>query len=255
MTARLMDFLRERGVTGADWAVLLGSGLAPLEEPLSPDLVATYDEMPDWFVPTVHGHAGRLLTAEVGGRRILLFEGRNHYYEGNSLRPMHLFADLVHALAIPRAMITCAVGGVASRLAPGDIFLIEDSINLLFGPPHGLTGTRRGGYYNPLLCNRFQSCARELGLSVERGTLSSVQGPCYETPAEVRFLATIGTDVVSMSTVHESALLAERGIEVLGVACVSNVHHPGVEEVNHHGVVGAVAEAARGVGRIFRKMR
>lgn len=254
MSERLLAHLATLGVTNADWAVLLGSGLAPLEEPLAPKLVARYADLPDWFVPTVHGHGGRLLLSELNGQRILIFEGRNHFYEGNDLEPMRKFADLVSALAIPRALITCAVGGIAQRLSAGEVFLIDDTINLLFGPRQKPSGEHRGRMFDRGLRMRFQETARELGIPVKRGVLTTLSGPTYETPAEVEFLTRIGTEVVSMSTVYESALLAERGLEVLGVACVSNVHGPGIGVVDHSSVVTAVTSAAREVGRIFHKM-
>jgi len=223
---RLLDEVRSQtGVAVFDLAVVLGSGwkeAADLGETLG---VFNYEDWPCFPGGQIEGHRGQLLAVRISSWNILFFSGRFHCYQNISAFQAALPARFAHALGCQRILLTCATGGINENYQPGDFMLVEDHINLLGDNPlRGLAGNTfidLVGLYDQSLYDRL-SCCQPAGLCLHRGVLAAMPGPSYETPAEIRFLRTIGADVVSMSTVSEAIMARFLGMQVAAVAFIAN---------------------------------
>lgn len=227
---RAVAFLKKCGVAAPETAVILGSGLQELWPGLSPAVDVPYQEIRGWPVGAVAGHAGRFVAGELAGRQVALLLGRAHRYEGFSARELAFPVSAVAGLGAVRLFVTCAAGAVNPDFNPGDLVLITDHINLQgadpsAGPASELPGplfTDMTEAYSPHLRRMARAAADRLGMKLREGVYAAVIGPSYETPAEVRYLRTIGADLVGMSTVPEVIAARRLGLDVLGVACVTN---------------------------------
>ena len=242
---------RLTGIEQHDVAVILGSGWGPAVDAFGATNAeveyALIDGMPS---TSVVGHAGKLRSVRVGdGRNALVFMGRTHYYEG------HGTASVVHnvrtaAAAGARAVIlTNAAGGLNPQWRPGTPVLIADHINLTATSPIvGATFIDLTNAYSP----RLRELCTSIDPSLAEGVYAGLPGPHYETPAEIRYLRTIGADLVGMSTVLETIAAREAGLEVLGVSLVTNLA-AGLsgEPLNHEEVLEAGRAATARMGALL----
>ncbi|GAW27847.1 MULTISPECIES: purine-nucleoside phosphorylase [unclassified Carboxydocella] len=233
--------------------LVLGSGLGSLAEEIEETVILDYAEIPYFPVSTVAGHAGRLVIGLLSGKRVMAMQGRFHYYEGYSLQEVTFPIRVMQALGIKELIVTNACGGMNPTFAPGDLLLISDHINFigsnpLIGPNLEEFGPRfpdMSEAYSRRLRALARQVAGEQGVKLQEGVYVPVSGPNYCTPAELIFLRQIGGDAVGMSTVPEVIVANHGGMEVLGIACVTDMaigEH--LEKLEHEQVV-AVAEQAR----------
>lgn len=223
-------WLRERYGSPPDTAVVLGSGLGEFTRVLEDAVACAYEDVPGWPAAAVVGHAGQLVIGRIGERRVAVLSGRVHYYEGHDMRTVTFAVRALGRYGIRHLVLTNAAGGIADRLTPGTLMLIDDHINLmgtnpLIGPNEGRLGVRfpdMTEVYSARLRELAADAAARLAIRLERGVYAAVHGPSYETPAEIRFLRTIGADAVGMSTVPEAIAARHMGVEVLGISCISN---------------------------------
>ena len=167
---------------------------------------------------------------ECGGGTVAVFQGRFHAYEGHALSAVTLPVRVLQALGVRRVVLTAAVGGIRAGLEPGSIVAISDHLNLMGANPLSGPNDERLGVRFPDLSAVYSARlrelagveARKLGMDLSEGVYAALAGPCYETPAEVRMLRVLGADVVGMSTVPEAIAACHGGMEVLGLAVVSN---------------------------------
>lgn len=228
--AAAAGWLRERHGDPPEVAIVLGSGLGEFTRALDDAVVCAYDDVPNWPASAVVGHAGRLVVGSIAGRRVAALSGRAHYYEGHDLRTVTFATRALALYGVPRIVLTNAAGGINFDLTPGTLMLIEDHINLmganpLVGPNEDRFGVRfpdMTEVYSRRLRGIAGDVAGRLGIRLGRGVYVAVHGPSYETPAEIRFLRTIGADAVGMSTVPEAIVARHMGMEVLGLSCISN---------------------------------
>jgi purine-nucleoside phosphorylase len=212
-------------------AVVLGSGLGDFADTLREAVAIPYAELPHWPVSHVVGHAGRLVIGNVGGRRIAGLAGRVHFYEGHTLDAVVFAVRVMGRLGIRQVVLTNAAGGINTAFAQGVLMIIDDHINLLgsnplVGPNDERLGTRfpdMSEVYSSRLRAVADTAAAAAGVPVTHGVYVAVHGPSYETPAEIRYLRTIGADAVGMSTVPEAIAARHMGIEVLGISCITNM--------------------------------
>jgi len=235
---------RKAGVAPFDLAVVLGSGLGAFAEQLADPVFFSYLDFPCFPRSTVAGHAGRLVAGKYEGWRVLAFQGRHHLYEGYDARQVTVNVRIAHALGVPRLLLTNACGAVNSNFRAGDFMYIADHINLLGDNP--LRGEAADPFidlshlYRQDLFVPLQSHAQREGISLHRGVLAALPGPSYETPAEIRALALLGADAVSMSTVPEAILGKYLGLEVVGLSFLSNAAAGlGTSPLNHQEVLAA----------------
>ena len=212
-------------------AIVLGSGLGDFADTLLDAIATPYGEIPHWPASKVVGHAGRLVIGTVAGKRIAALAGRVHFYEGHDLGIVVFATRVMARLGVTRMILTNAAGGINTGFAQGALMIIDDHINLLgtnplVGPNDDRFGPRfpdMSEVYSKRLRDIADEAARARGVDVSHGVYVAVHGPSYETPAEIRYLRTIGADAVGMSTVPEAITARHMGLEVLGISCITNM--------------------------------
>jgi purine-nucleoside phosphorylase len=213
--------------------LILGSGLGGLAESVEQATVIPFGQLPRWPISTVVGHQGHLVFGTLEGRRVMVMQGRAHYYEGYSMAQVGLPVRVMQRLGVKILVVTNAAGAVNPDFRPGELMLITDHLNLigmagltpLRGPNLEEFGPRfpdMGRAYDRELCNLARKVATENGLQLWEGVYVCLAGPSFETPADLRFLRTIGADAVGMSTVPEVTVARHAGTRVLGISGISN---------------------------------
>jgi purine-nucleoside phosphorylase len=239
-------------------AIVLGSGLGHLGERVTDATHIPYDRIPGFHVPTAPGHKGELVSGMLGGKHVLVQSGRFHGYEGYSADETCLPIRVFATLGIKTLIITNAAGGIRREFKPGTLMILNDHINLTGRNP--LIGPVRPGEtrfpdmtnpYDPILRLVARKVARERGIAVEEGVYLGLMGPTYETPAEVRMVATLGGDGVGMSTVLEVIVARARGMRCLGISTITN---PGagisLTPLNHEEVMETAAKVGESLGQL-----
>jgi purine-nucleoside phosphorylase len=234
-------------------AVVLGSGLNELAGRLGEAKAIPYDRMPHFARATVAGHEGKVLLGALGAARVIMFQGRFHYYEGHSLETVTFPVRVLQRLGVSTLILTAATGGVRPGLRAGDLMALADHLNLIGeNPLRGPSDSRLGIRFpdmTEVYSRRLRALARDeakiLGIELKEGVYACMPGPSYETPAEIAMLRAMGADVVGMSTAPEAIVARHAGIEVLAIALVSNAA-AGVtgEPITHEEVLEAGRKAA-----------
>jgi purine-nucleoside phosphorylase len=168
----------------------------------------------------VAGHGGRLTLGDWAGKRVLIFEGRLHYYEGHPWRIVTQAVQIAQFLGARNLLLTNAAGGIHDALAPGSLLAIRD--HLEWTRPACWRSGPRPSPYSPRLLQVLTEAAGEIGFTLPRGVYAAVTGPCYETPAEIRALKIWGADAVGMSTAREIQAGCDLGMECAAVSCITN---------------------------------
>jgi len=237
--------VRERTDFEPSVGIVLGTGLGGLAKEIDCVCEVEYVDIPGFPLSTVESHAGRLLFGSLGGTRVVAMQGRFHLYEGYSMQEIVFPVRVMRTLGAVVLLVSNACGGMHPLWAPGELMLISDHINLLgdnplVGPNDDSLGPRfpdMSAPYDPELRALARSVARDLKIVLHEGVYVAVAGPNLETPAEYRYLRTIGADVVGMSTVPEVIAAVHMSMRVLGVsiitdACLPDALHPvNVEEI------------------------
>jgi purine-nucleoside phosphorylase len=261
LAATAAEAVAERtGVDRHDVAVVLGSGWGPAIDELGETVAEVpITDIPGFPAPSAVGHAGTLRSMDAGGKRLLVFSGRIHLYEGHApQRVAHGVRTAFHA-GCSTIILTNACGGITQGLSVGEPVLLSDHINntgvsSLTGPqppaPYASRFVDLTDAYSP----RLRAIVRELDASVHEGVYVGFHGPEYETPSEVKMAQLLGGDLVGMSTVLETMAARHLGMEVLGVSLVSNLAAglSPVEITGDHVIEVAGASAGR-IGRLLRQ--
>lgn len=224
------DAIRQ-AVGEAEIGVILGSGLGDYVDALEDAKYIEYKDIPGFPVSTAPGHAGRWWTGKLHGKRVCMMQGRFHYYEGYDLKDVTMPVRVMALLGVKTLLVTNAAGGVNTDYAQGCLMLISDFINLsghnpLTGPNLSEFGVRFPDMthaYDVELMAQCRRAAEKLGVDLKEGVYMWMNGPTYETPAEVRMARILGADAVGMSTVPETIVARHCGIRVLGVSCITNM--------------------------------
>ncbi len=244
--------LRGKGAPKPDVAIVLGSGLGPVAEAVCDAVAVPFTDLPCLPAPTVPGHAGRVLLGRLGGRAVIVFQGRVHLYEGHSHAQVIVPVALARRLGAGALVVTNAAGSLRPEVRPGAFVLLSDHIDLADADPTGaheglLDGpkfTPLNDAYAPAWRARARAEAGRFGIVAREGIYAMMRGPAYETPAEIRMLRTLGADVVGMSTVPEVIAARNLGMDVLGITTVTNLA-AGVEGASpSHEEVADVARTA-----------
>jgi purine-nucleoside phosphorylase len=221
-------------------AVILGSGLGDLADGLQNREYVDYKDIPNFPQATVEGHEGRLVFGSVNGVKVVLMQGRFHYYEGYSMKEVTYPVYVMQQLGIKKLIVTNACGGINTDFKPGTLMLIKDFINLfgdnpLIGVNDEQFGTRfpdMSEPYNLELISKAKEIADTMGIEYQEGVYAGFMGPYYETAAEIVAIGRMGADAVGMSTVPETIAANYLGIEVLGISCITNMA-TGIQKVKH----------------------
>jgi len=223
--------------------LILGSGLGVIAEAAENRVILPYGDIPGFHVANVVGHAGQLVVGDIGNVTVIIMQGRFHYYEGVSMEKIAFPIDLMKELRVRSVIITSASGGVNPQLSKGDIMVLDDHINFVFRNPFRpvlrteernrlpkslYTSdighiTRVNDIYDGQLKQLAFDVAMAENIDLKKGVYLMVEGPSYETKAEIKMVRKLGGDVVGMSTVPEALAANRNGMSVLGITYVSNM--------------------------------
>jgi purine-nucleoside phosphorylase len=256
---RAVEYLR--GVM-ADWpatAVVLGSAQSAFVDEVRGARRIPYGEIPGWPTPSVEGHAGELVVGEAGGARVAVLAGRVHLYEGRTPQEAVFGVRVLARLGLKNLILTNAAGGINPAYRRGLLVLITDHINLqglnpLAGENDETLGPRfpdMSRAYAPELRELAAREARALGIELGEGVYAGLLGPSFETPAEIRYLRTIGADLAGMSTVAECIAANHAGVRVLGISTVTNMAAGMQAELSHTEVLETGRAAAGDLARLL----
>ena len=210
--------------------IVLGSGLGGLASRIEGAVAIPFADVPGFPTATVVGHAGKLIAGTLAGRPVVALAGRFHMYEGHDAALAGFPVRVFHALGVRALFVSNAAGGIRRTFRAGDLMLIRDHLNLMFRNP--LIGEVEPGDerfpdmsapYDEAFARQLRGHATALGIPLQEGVYGGLLGPTYETPAEVRMLATLGADAVGMSTVPEVIVARALGMRVAGISCITNL--------------------------------
>ena len=218
----LGEFIPEIGI-------VLGSGLGELADEFC-KLAIPYAEIPNFEASHVSGHKSQLVFAEINNKKVVMMQGRFHYYEGHSMQKVVFPIKVMKKLGVKTVILTNAAGGVNPAFNPSDLMLITDhinhmNVNPLIGKNDDEMGERfpdMSEVYSPKLVELSKKSAKKLGIDVQEGVYMAFTGPSYETPAEVKMARILGADAVGMSTVPEAITAKWAGMDVIGISCICN---------------------------------
>ncbi len=248
------DFIFSRTNLRPQIAIVLGSGLGAFADEFTGATRIPYAEIPYFPRSTAIGHAGQLVIGKVGAIPVAGMQGRVHLYEGYSAKdvvfPIRVFARM----GVKAVILTNAAGGIKREFTQGRLVVISDHINLQgVNPLTGPNDERFGLRFHDMTDayeRRFREMAvgegNRLGIGMNEGVYAGLAGPSYETPAEIRYLRTIGADLVGMSTVPEVIAARHSGMRVLGISCVTNAAAGILDQPLNHVEVLETAERIKG---------
>jgi purine-nucleoside phosphorylase len=228
--------------------IILGTGLGGLVKEITVEHVLPYESIPNFPVSTVEGHSGKLIFGNLGGKNVVAMQGRFHFYEGYTMHQVTFPVRVMKALGVKTICVSNAAGGMNPDFEVGELMIINDHINLfptnpLIGKNINELGPRfpdMSETYNKKLVALALDIAKEKNIKISTGVYAGLTGPCFETPAEYRWLWRMGADVVGMSTVPEVIVAKHAGLNVFGMSIVTdlgvegkvfNVTHEEVQQV------------------------
>jgi purine-nucleoside phosphorylase len=234
--------------------VVLGSGLGDFAGSLANAVSMPYDALPHWPASRVVGHEGRLVVGTSRNKTIAALAGRCHVYEGHDLKTVTFAVRVLGLLGVKTLILTNAAGGVNTSFSEGALMVIDDHINLMGNNPLvGLNDDRFGPRFpdmTEVYSYRLRAVADRagaaMGMKLPHGVYVGLLGPSYETPAEIRYLRTIGVDAVGMSTVPEAIVARHMGMKVLGISCITNMAAGVLPQPLNHDEVMETARRIRG---------
>ncbi len=240
--------------------LVLGSGLGAFAEGLADRVAIPYDRIPHFPVPSgIVGHAGELVLGRVGKTAVVVLSGRVHSYEGRAMPEVVFPARVLARLGVKAVILTNAAGGVRLTFRSGDLMVLTDHINglganPLVGANEDALGPRfpdMSAVYDAGLRNVLKAQARRLRIPLRQGIYVGLQGPSYETPAEIRMWRKLGADAVGMSTVPEAIALRHAGVRVAGISTITNMAAGILKKPLNH---AEVLETTKRVGARFVKL-
>ncbi len=234
-------------------ALVLGSGLGAFADEFSGATRVPYAKIPHFPRSTAIGHAGQLVIGKVDGREVVAMQGRVHLYEGYSAQQVAFPIRVFARMGVRAVILTNAAGGIRQEFTQGRLVLLSDHINLQGANPLIGENEEKFGPRFPDMTTaydkQFRSLAlaeaRRLGIDLGEGVYAALSGPNYETPAEIRYLRSVGADLVGMSTVPEVLAARHSGLRVLGISCVTNAAAGILDQPLNHGDVLKTAERVK----------
>lgn len=242
--------------------IILGTGLSGLVDEIETEVEIPYADIPHFPVSTVESHAGKLIFGKINGVPVVAMAGRFHFYEGYSMRQVTFPVRVMRALGVERLIVSNAAGGTQAHIEAGDLVFVHDHINMqpenpLRGPNDERLGVRFPDLlrtYDEWMISWAEKFAEQNGIRAHRGVYVGLPGPNLETPAEYRFLNTIGGDVVGMSTVPEVLVAKQAGMKIFVVSVVSNQCFP-IEELTETTLEEVIAVVGRATPKVVRLVK
>ena len=229
-----VNFLKSKGVEKPEIGIILGTGLGSLANDVNVEITLDYKDIPHFPLSTVEFHSGKLLYGELGGKKVLVMNGRFHFYEGYTLQEVTFPVRVMKMLGINYLLVSNAAGAVNLNLPKASLMIIDDHINMLPGSP--LVGKNLDELgprfpdmsrpYDPKLISLMEKIAAEKGIKINKGVYVAWIGPNLETRAEYRFIKLMGADAVGMSTVPEVLVANHMGMKVAAVSVITDKGDP-----------------------------
>ena len=246
-----------------DVGIVLGSGLGGLVNEIDVEHALDYASIPNFPVSTVKGHSGKLIFGTLGGRNVVAMQGRFHYYEGYSMQEVTFPIRVLQQLGVHLLVLSNASGGMNPDYHVGDIVILRDHINLM--PTNPLIGKNdeRFGPRFPEMSEAYDAglvklalqVAAELKVRAHAGVYAGLSGPCFETPAEYRYLRIIGADIVGMSTVPEVIVARHSGLRCFAASVVTDLGgFETAEKVSHEEVLRVATQAEKKLTAIVKEV-
>ncbi len=245
------------------FGIILGTGLGKLVDEIDIDCTINYQDIPHFPVSTVESHSGKLIFGHLSGKKVVVMQGRFHFYEGYTAQQITFPVRVMKLLGIEKLFISNACGGVNPDHEIGDLMIINDHINLhpdnpLRGPNLDEFGPRfpdMSEPYDHQMINEALEIANEHKIKVHTGVYASVTGPNLETPAEYRYVRILGADVVGMSTIPENLVARHMSIPVFAISVITDLGVDGrIEKVTLEDVLAAASKAEPFMTTIFREL-
>lgn len=256
------EFLRGKGIVRPDAGIILGTGLGGLTARIENKVEIDYRDIPNFPVPTVEGHEGKLIYGDFGRKKIVAMKGRFHYYEGYGSDTMALPVRVLKYLGIKCLFLSNAAGGVNPDFTIGDIMIITDHISLLPNPLIGRNDERigprfpdMGEAYDSYLIGKAQVIADDLKIKVQKGVYLSTSGPTFETPSEYKFFRIVGADAVGMSTTPEVIVARQMGLPCFAVSIITDLGVEGkIEYTTHESVIEEASKTEERMTALMTEM-
>ena len=236
-----IEFLRSKGFKDPDAGIILGTGLGGLTAKIENSIEIDYKDIPNFPVPTVEGHEGKLIYGDFGKKKIVAMKGRFHFYEGYGSEEIAFPVRVLKHLGINCLFLSNAAGGVNPAFKIGDIMIITDHIHLLpnplIGPNDERIGARfpdMGEAYDKYLVKKALLIAETQKIRIHKGVYLSTSGPTFETPAEYKYFRTVGADAVGMSTTPEVIIARHMGLSCFAVSIITDLGIEGKIEYTTH---------------------
>ena len=254
------SYLLDKTGAAPDIAIIMGSGVSAVDELLTHVVRMHYITIPNCPLPKVAGHSGQVYFGKAHGLNVIVFEGRVHYYEGYSMDDVTFCTRLIGRTGAKTLLLTNAAGAINSSFSEGQLMFISDHINLMGANPLAGPNDDRWGHrfvdqtctYDPALRQKLQEAAKYSSIESVEGVYAAVLGPTYETPAEVRYLRTIGADAVGMSTVPEAIVARHMNLRVAGISLLTNLAAgASAQRINHDDVLTKTARMNADVGALL----
>ncbi len=255
-------YLREQGIDQPEIGIVLGTGLGALAANITDAKIIPYVEIPHFPAATVEFHKGQLIWGSIGNKKVLIMQGRFHFYEGYSMQQITFPVRVMKELGVKNLLLSNAAGGINNDFKKGDLILIDDHINLLpENPLRSLNDPAFGNRfvdmccpYNSVLNKKLKDAADELQIILKKGVYASVPGPNLETRAEYRYIRSIGADMVGMSTVPEVIVANHVGLKCAAISVITDECDPdNLQPVDIKEIIKAAGEADIILSRLIIK--
>ncbi|HRG54391.1 MAG TPA: purine-nucleoside phosphorylase [Bacteroidia bacterium] len=246
-----------------DIGIILGTGLGGLVEQINIKHTLSYEDIPNFRLSTVEGHSGKLIFGELSGKKVVVMQGRFHFYEGYTLQEVTFPVRVMKFLGIQQLFVSNASGGMNPNFEVGDLMIINDHINFigtnpLIGPNIRELGPRfpdMSDVYDKELILRVKDIAAKNSIDLQEGVYLGLSGPTFETPAEYKMLRIWGADTVGMSTVPEIIVARHMGITCFAISIITDLGIPGkIEKITHEEVQRVAAISEKKMTFLFKEL-
>ncbi len=257
------DFLKSANFQDSEIGIVLGTGLGQLIDHIEIKASVDYTDIPFFPEATVESHKGKLIYGQLAGKTVIAMQGRFHLYEGYSHQEVTFPSRVLHALGIQQLLISNAAGAINPQYRKGELFLLDDHINLQGGSPLAIKGIDALGPkfvdmlepYNNKLNTQIESIAKENNITLYKGVYAAVVGPQLETRAEYRYLRTIGADAVGMSTVPEVIVANQLQIPCIAISVLTDECNPdNLQPINIPEIMALAAKAEPKMILLFKEL-
>lgn len=258
-----IEYLGGKTSVNPEIGIILGTGLGDLVNEIEIEHAIPYEFIPNFPVSTVEGHHGQLIFGRMSEHHVVAMQGRFHYYEGYTMQEIAFPIRIMKYLGVSLLILSNASGGLNPGFEIGDLMVIEDHINLmgnnpLLGPNEPEMGPRfldMSKSYDPSLIESVFTIAKRHQIPLRKGVYAAVTGPTFETPAEYRYIRSIGADAVGMSTVPEVITAHHIGMRCFAVSVISDLGVPGkIVEISHQDVIDAASRSEPNMTKIIKDL-